>query len=240
MQNIDILHYILICALMPFTILVNRTLYQKVKSEEHREKGKIVQQIIKIFSIVQCLCMPTLFLLNVLLKLSLDYFKVITLPSARYIITSLTFFTSFTRDYIGFHSLITSITRYTFIAFDSSAEKFGIQKLRRIFITLSFIIPLLSAIIYDATTPLESSGTTFEVFYGEKVSSNGTNKISDTNLDYINLNIQSPMYYLTNTFFPASIVYSMKVIGVILFILIYANVIEAFLYGHMMMIYKRY
>ena len=239
MQNIDILHYILICALMPFTILVNRTLYQKVKSEEHREKGKIVQQIIKIFSIVQCLCMPTLFLLNVLLKLSLDYFKVMTLPSARYIITSLTFFTSFTRDYIGFHSLITSTTRYTFIVFDSSAEKFGLQNLRKIFITLSVVVPLTSAMIYDATTPLESSAAIFDIFYGKMNSSNGTNKTLDTKFDEINLNIQSPIYYLTNTFFPLLIVNSMKVVGLILFILIYSNVIEAFLYAHMMSVYKR-
>ena len=75
MQNIDIIHYILICALIPLIIVVNRTLYQRIKSEEHREKGKIVQLLIKTLSLVQFLCVPALFMFSVILKLSLEYFE---------------------------------------------------------------------------------------------------------------------------------------------------------------------
>ena len=240
MQNIDIIHFILICALTPFIIVVNKTLYQKIKSEEHREKGKIVQIVIKTYSIAQFLCFPAVFYCTVLLKLSVEYFEFLELTSARYLITSLTFSGSFFRDYIGFHSLIVCIARYTFIVFDSSAEKFGVRKLRKIFIGLSIVTPLVSAIIYDAITPIESTAIMYDFFYGISISSNGTNKISDINHDDINLDIQSPIYYITNTFFPDSIIYLMKIIGVISFILIYSNVTEAFLYAHMMIVYQRY
>ena len=240
MQNIDIVHYFLICALTPLTIVVNITLYQKIKSEEHREKGKIVQLIIKTFSIVQFSCFPAVYLCAFLLKFSLEYFKLLKLTSARYLITSLIFSCSFLRDYIAFHSLIVCAARYTFIVFDSSAERFGVQKLRKIFIGLSLVIPLLSAMIYDAITPIESAAIMYDSFYENITSSKGTYEASDINLDDINLNIQSPIYYITNTFFPYSIINLMKIVGMILFILIYSNVVEAFLYAHMMIIHKRY
>ena len=240
MQNIDIIHYVLICALIPLIIVVNRTLYQKIKSEEHREKGQIVQVLIKTLSMVQYLCAPAVYILTGVLKFSLEYFEFLSLTSARYLISSLTFCTSFLRDYIGIHSLIVCTVRYTFIVYDSSAEIFGVQKLRKIFIGLSIVTPLVSTMVYDAITPIESTAIIYDAFYGNMITSNGTNTTSDFNHDGINLDIQSPIYYITNTFFPCSIIYLMKIIGVILYILIYSNLIEAFLYAHMMIIYKRY
>ena len=240
MQNIDIIHYILICALIPLIIVVNRTLYQRIKSEEHREKGKIVQLLIKTLSLVQFLCVPALFMFSVILKLSLEYFEFLTLTSARNLISLLTFCCIFLRDYIGIHSLIVCTVRYIFIVYDSRAEIFGVQKLRKIFIGLSIVTPLVSAMIYDAIIPTESAAIIHDVFYGNMIASHGTNKTTHFSHDDIDLDIQSPIYYITNTLFPYSVIYLMKIIGVILFILIYSNLIEAFLYAHMMVIYKRY
>ena len=141
--------------------------------------------------------------------------------------------------YWTFHTTYPYV-RYTFIVYDSSAEKFGVQKLRKIFIGLSIVTPLVSAMIYDAITPIESTAIIYDVFYGNMITSNGANKTSQINHDNVNLDIQSPIHYITNTFFPCSIIQLMKIIGVILFILIYSNLIEAFLYAHMMIIYKRY
>ena len=225
---------------MPFSIFVNKTLYQKIKNEEHREKGKVVQIIIQTFSLVQCLCYPSILLCVGLLKFSLDYLKLLGLADARYLITSVTFSISLLRDYLAFHSLIISIARFTFIAFDSTAEKFGIQRIRKIVIALSITIPLVSTVLYDATTPIEATATVFDAFYYNPISSNETNQTLENTYGDINLAIQSPLYCLVNTYFPRSIVSSMKIVEKILFILIYSNVIEAILYARIMTISKRY
>ena len=156
MNNFDILQYFLCCGLIPFTVVVNKTLYQKVKSEDHLEKGKIVQSIIKTYAIVQCVCFPSFMLCFGIYFACDQNLILLELPTKSYIISSLRFIFSLLRDYIGFHTLIIAITRYTFIVFDSRAEIIGIQKMRKLFISTSFIFPLISAVIYDATAPMES------------------------------------------------------------------------------------
>ena len=108
------------------------------------------------------------------------------------------------------------------------------------FNVLSITIPLVSTVLYDATIPIEATATIFNAFYGTSTSSNETNQTLDNTYDATNLAIQSPIYCLVNTYFPRSIVCSMKIVEKILFILIYSNVIEAILYARKMAISKRY
>ena len=234
------LHYFLLYSIMPISIFVNKTLYQRIKSEEHREKGKIVQIIIQTFSLIQCVCYPSILFFTGLLDFSLNYIKLLELANARYLITSIAFSLSFLRTYLAFHSLIIATVRFTFIVFDSSAEKFGVQRIRKLSIVLSIVIPLVTAVLYDITTPIEDKMSIFDIFYGSSISSNETNQTFDNTSRGINLAIQSPIYIFANTFFPRSIVYTMNIIGMILFVIIYSNLIEAVLYGYIMTTYKRY
>ena len=240
MQDIAKVHYILFCCILPFSVFVNKTLYQKVKDEEHQEKGKVVQRIIKVYSIIQCVGLPVCILSPGILCLSIQYLNVLELSNARYLISSLPFLTSLLRDFVAFHTLIIAITRYTFVVFDSRAEVFGIQKLRKIFIRLSIVIPFVATLLFDATTPIESTAIIFDYFYGDEMYSNATVSMSDYKDKDINMDIQSPIYYICNSFLPDSIVHSIKLFWFILLLAMYSNIIEAFLYAHILVIYKRY
>ena len=81
MLNNDILQYFSICCVLPFSITVNKTLYQEVKNEEHEEKGKIVQRIIKMYSIVNSVFLPFLILCVGLLYVSIEYLEILELET---------------------------------------------------------------------------------------------------------------------------------------------------------------
>ena len=132
------------------------------------------------------------------------------------------------------------MTRYTFIAFDYRAERFGVQRVRKLFIYLSIAIPLACAIIYDATTPIESTAALFSAFYGNLISSNGSNTTSNVKPKDVIMNIQSPIYYIVNSFFHDSIIRIIKIVGTFFVLVIHSNLIEALLYVHLLIIFKRY
>ena len=48
---------------MPSGIAVCKRLYEKIKSEEHKEKGKVVQTLIKNYCLIQMIGGPGLFLI---------------------------------------------------------------------------------------------------------------------------------------------------------------------------------
>ena len=48
-----IIHIILFVIIMPIGIYINRKLYINIKNEKRRENGKVIQQIIKTYSIAQ-------------------------------------------------------------------------------------------------------------------------------------------------------------------------------------------
>ena len=63
--------YILIClVVIPLGIGIGIKLYNKVKDEEHNEKGKVIQKIIKTYSIVQCVAWPLILLICVLIMIA--------------------------------------------------------------------------------------------------------------------------------------------------------------------------
>ena len=48
------LHIVTFLTIMPIGIIVNRKLYHNIKNEVHRENGKVIQRILKTYSLVQC------------------------------------------------------------------------------------------------------------------------------------------------------------------------------------------
>ena len=49
-----ITHAIFVMTMMPIAIFINRKLYHNLKNEKRRENGKVIQRILKNYSIVQC------------------------------------------------------------------------------------------------------------------------------------------------------------------------------------------
>ena len=238
----DIPFFVCCCILFPFVFAVNKKLYTNIKQEEHLEKGKLIQSIIKTYALVQCSAWPCVLGASVLYRL---FSGTVQPQMARYIISSIRFLYNLVRDYIGCHSLIIGICRYLFIVYENKAESLGIKRLRKFFISSSILFPLLSTISYQMTQPIDDF--MIKWFHIEINATNTTNSVNATT-DYsdivgvplANKAYESPLYLIFNENLPPSIISGMNIVDMILFIVIHSNVIELFLYLHLFVFSKRY
>ena len=133
LKNIDYICYSLCCfVLTPIVILVNKRLYSKIRKEEHQEKGKVIQHIIKMFSITLCISLPIIISYECILVVLTEY-QILDSSLKRYLISACRFFSILLMDYVQAHSLVIAVCRYTFTVFEQKAEKIQIQKLRSFF-----------------------------------------------------------------------------------------------------------
>ena len=237
----DIAFFVCTCVLLPFVVAVNKKLYNNIEKEEHLEKGKVIQCIVKTFAIVQCSTWSCVFGSSILYRL---FSGIIEPQMARYIISSIRFVYNLLRDYIGCHSLIIAICRYLFVIYNDTAESLGITRLRKIFISSSLLLPLLTTISCQITQPIDDF--MIKWFHVQVTASNATISVNDT--DYsnvlgdslVNKAYESPLYLIFNENLPPSLIFGMNIVDMILFILIHANVIEGFIYLHFFVFSKRY
>ena len=223
--------------ILPLTVYVNKKLYDTIKNEEHLEKGRVIQHIIKRYSQLQFIGWPIIVfsfglikLINLINPLSQTLTVKILVSTLRYVYT-------FFRDYLQFHSLVIAICRYTFIIWESTAEKIGIIRLRKLFIGASIVVPLLSSSFYEVTRPITKNYVSW--FYGIDFSqefSNTTNKIEDSSLDQ---KFESIAYRVVNSYFSSFVIESLELIETTLFFVIYSNVIEGILYANIFIFYHR-
>lgn len=149
-----IIYIVTLVFVIPLVILVNRKLYIKIKNEEHLEKGKVIQHIIKTYTLVQCVIWPVTVVAYGSIKL-IGHFS--ALASLKTAVSLFRFLYTLFRDYLQLHSLIIAIARYIFLVHDSAAERFGIPRIRKYFINASFAIPCFTAILYELTCPIEKT-----------------------------------------------------------------------------------
>ena len=223
-----IIIYIFSCVLViPLIIVVNKKLYLNIKNEEHLEKGKVIQQIMKTYALLQCLIWPVIVIAYGLIKL-IGYFSL-----NLYFKTSVSIFRflyTIFRDYLQFHSLVISICRYIFIVWESTATRFGIQKIRSYVTCASVLIPFVTAVLYELTCPIEK--TFIHWFYGDKGCDVLQNETKNETLDLIESDCESATFKSFNKIFSSSMVQAISIIENVLFSIIYSNVIEGFIYIH--------
>ena len=116
---LTILPVLCTCVLLPFVVSVIKKLYNNIEKEEHLEKGKVIQCVIKTYALVQFSTWPCVFDASILYWL---FRGTIQPQMARYIIASIRFVYNLLKDYIGCHSLIIAICRYLFIIYNNNAE----------------------------------------------------------------------------------------------------------------------
>ena len=227
--------------LLPISFLINKTLYTKVKNEEHLEKGKIIQQIIKTFALVQCVLLPCISIFEAFIHISTVTLEIIEITTTRYLIAALRCGTSYYVDFVGLHSLIIAIARYAFLVFDSQTERFGVQRLRNILIRSSVCVPLLSTILYDATYSIKSLSYMCRYLNDCRSSQipnvNGSVNVND---DHESNEYESPLYLIVNESFPKQFSYAIKIFLWVLWFPICSNIFEGFIYLHTFIAMKRY
>ena len=236
MQVIDmVLYLIILIVVMPISIYINKKLYTNIKNEEHRDKGRIVQSIMKQFSLVQCVSWPLITLAVGLYYLCNNILDLVPESYARYLSNTIRFVYNLNRDYVSFNSLIIATIRFTFIVIGRKAESIGIARLRILFISCSIGIPIVNNFLYEATQPFEQVWIT--IFHNK--SNYSVEKIKNVTESYKNHSFDSLIFILTNQYLPTQLTFALKLMEDIMMIILYSNLLEGLMYGYTIYVYKR-
>ena len=232
-------HIILCLILIPMGVLIHKKLYHNIKNEEHLEKGQIIQRIIKTYSIIQCILWPSCLILSTPF-LEYNILKELE-PAPKFYLTQLSrCFSTFLRHYSGFHSLIIAVSRYVFIVFNGKAEKIGVKRLRTFFISTSIEVPILLTIVEFLFFPAKDWMKHFR-FADENSLMNVTTNHSETAYHSIDFGINENIFYIViQKNIPPALIGIIKCIVFITAAIIYSNIAEGLIYGHIFMFTNRY
>ena len=224
---------------MPLGIFVCKKLYDKIKSEEHKEKGKVVQIIIKNYCLIQMVAWPILFFFGYAILLNNDTLMIVDSTETQNAIHGFRFLYSFFRTYISFHSLVIAATRYLFVMYDLQTEIFGVSKLKKIFIFSSVGIPFLHTILYEATSALEARWLYLFAVHNESVSIPSKKHSMFFNQVLRNEEDNILLYNIITKCLPSPVIIGIKIVESTFFILVSMNIIECFLYTHIFVHFNR-
>ena len=197
MKTIDLMIYLFVCVfVLPLEIMVNKKLYKTIKNEEHKEKGKVVQHMMKIYSLLQCVMWPCLlsfagafYLLDLVFEITKSHWT-------HHVTVAFRFFYGLNRNYLSFNSLIIALTRYLLLTFETKVEAFGIKRFKILLNIISVGVPIFHAILYEFITPIEKD---YIALFLSNVSPQNTNNISAwQNASSIGKVYESPIYLTVN------------------------------------------
>ena len=217
------------CIVIPLGIYICVKLYNNVKNEECREKGSVVQRIMKTYSIIQCATWPLFLCLfgiaNLFENDSIGKVIVVIITRFMFILT---------RTYTGFNSLVVAMCKYFFVVIEPMADTYDIKRARNILISTSFVVPIVFAILHDATVLRTKF---WDVIFGLSCNHFESNVTNHTINQYscegnFNVTMQSPIYTFLNVYGPSQLVNGLDIMCLILFVMIRSNLIEGFIYTH--------
>ena len=220
---------------MPLGIIIGIKLYNNVKNEEHLEKGKVFQGIMKNYVVVQCVAWP---LISILVGVNavLDRMHMpIRIPILKEIMSSYRFLYLLTLSYVGFNSLLVAISRYIFIVFVQHHDTFTIKRIRKWLTTASVVVPILVAVFHEATDPSP-----------EKEIWSDTDDLDDNILEDVNITVvsnevnrsdrssvpQSYLFMLVDEHVPAGIKALIEFVCTAMKVAIFSNILEGCIYAH--------
>ena len=231
--------------IIPLGLVICIKLYYNLKNEEHKEKGKIIQRILKNYCLLQCVAWPLIsvvFGIVLFTKRSIFAFNHSILMVI--IVSILRFAVRLNLLYVGFNSFILAISRYVFVMRATHDEQTCMKKLRRLFIVTSILAPVLFGILdeafiaYPTITPITAASNVMIRHNQTNVGS--TFYDTDHNLqNHTYLIPQSPLFLVAEKYVSSSIKYVVKLGLVIAHTAFYSNIPEGILYTHIFIINKR-
>ena len=246
---INIIGCVFFFIVMPLGIAVCKRLYEKIKSEEHKEKGKVVQTLIKNYCLIQMIGCPGPFLLSWLIEINNASLHIINPSDTIFAIHLARAWYLFFRLYLSFHSLIVATTRYTFLMYDIQTEIYGVKKLRNLFISCSIGVPLSLTVISICIQPIEVRWLQVFAVYNDSVSipsevkydGEWSNILGGENYGFITAEeYNNGLYNLISKLLPSPLVFGLQVFLAVTFVLISMNIVELFLYAHLFWHFHRY
>ena len=223
-------------------VVIGKNFYTKVKEEEHQERGKVIQRIMKTYALVQCICWPSFGFLAYLFYLNKTVMTIFHPVLIRPAIILFRFtYTSF-RVYIGFNSLIIALCRYSFVVLEMQVLRIGIKRMRKAFLISSVFMPIFIAILNEASIPIEIVWLCLFVPRSNQTilmpDENELGGILCTKSNVEQLS-ESPIYTLLHGHLPQNVDNGMEMCAKVLIWLIFLNVLEGFMYIHTFMFMRR-
>ena len=224
---------------MPLGMFVCKKLYDKIKSEEHKEKGKVVQTIIKNHCLIQMVSWPTLYFLGVLILINNTTTQLVDSAETLNAIHVFRGYYHFFRVYLSFHSLIVAVTRYVFVMYDIQTEIFGVQRLKKLFVLGSIGVPVIDTIVYEAMSPFEAHWLPLLVVHNDSVS-----VVSEQHsVSYAKIMLDEEynieLYNIINEYLPSPIIFGTTIVSITFMTLHLLNIAEGFLYTHIFIHFNR-
>ena len=237
-----IVHLFLTLILISSGLVINRKLFKKISSEDKKEKGKILQGIIKTYLIIQIVCWPIInlweFSLTLVWSLRLDASSLNVLLSifcqTRY---GSVFFYISVRTFVGFNSLIIAICRTIFVVYGQNVEKFGLLKVKRLLFCGSLLFPLLLVVLFNASHEapyMDGPHTKCNELYRSLYK-----MTDDFDKHQLKANALPSLYTMVNKYVSPVVISFMKIFSNVTILIMGSNLIEGFLYFHTFRYIKR-
>ena len=223
-------------------VVIGKNFYIKVKKEEHQERGKVIQRIMKTYALVQCICWPSFGWVAYLLYLNKTAMTIFHPALIRPAIILYRFtYTSF-RVYIGFNSLIIALCRYSFVVLEMQVLRIGIKRMRKAFLISSVFMPIFIAILNEASIPIEIVWLClFVPRSNQTILMPDENELggilcTKSNVEQVS---ESPIYSFIHGHLPQYVDNGMEIFAKVFIWLIFLNVLECFMYIHTFMFMRR-
>ena len=134
------------CFVILTGLIVNTKLLSNLKKEIRKEKGKVLQRIIKTCSITQMICWPILMLLHWLMRMDVRTLNLLS-PIMCETFFSVKLFYVVVRLYVGFNSLVIAIARTLFLVYDQKVDNFGLSKFKNKLYQVIMVIKIIKSLI---------------------------------------------------------------------------------------------
>ena len=238
---IVILSYIGLCLIITSTgILIGHKLYHNINDEVFKQKGKVIQRILKNYCIVQCVSWPFVLVLFGTVSIVKRSSFIVNHPSLTvWSIHVAELIIKFTFLYVGFNSFIIGLCRYVFIIVVTHDEANTINRIRKLILAASIVVPATLTILDVAFMPMSEIRIHIMQHQMEMM-----NTINLSNSVYVIHNTtliipRSPFYTIARNLIPQFLLYPIKCIVVFMTFAVCSNIIEGGLYTHIFWYKKR-
>ena len=239
----EIISYVLFClVIVPLGIVICRKLYIDTKNEEHKEKGKVFQRIMKTYCLVQCGVWPGISAAFGLARFAKSsVFTYSNQNSIMLIVSSLRSLIRLVLGYVGFNSFVIASCRYVFIIHATHDEYTTVRKIRKFFIAISIIVPITLWVLTEAFIAYPEVGPAI-IGYQTNADSIAQSNLKDVDRT-LNRTIdtpeernflipQSPLFFIVQKYVSTSIAFGLKIALYVIQFILFSNVTEGVLYTH--------
>ena len=248
----EIASYILFyLVIVPLGLVICRKLYIDTKNEEHKEKGKVIQRIMKTYCVVQCAVWPVISAVFGLARFAKSSIFTYNHQNSMMIIVScLRSLIRLVLGYVGFNSFVIASCRYVFIMHASHDEYTTVRKIRKFFIAISIIVPITLWVLTEAFIAYPEVGLDIVGYQNHansilvtqstlKYVDRTLNRTIDTLEERYLFIPQSPLFLIVKEYLSPSITSGLKIVLYVIRFILLSNVTEGVLYTHIFIALNR-